>query len=55
MFLKNKQSCYSISNYLGCKSYIGKFDVELETNTLHGAVTNTRDIITFEGQTATEL
>jgi len=44
-----------MSSHLEYKGYIGKFEIDTDTNTLHGAVINTRDIITFEGQSATEL
>ena len=37
------------------KGYVGKVEVEEEAGVLYGEVINTRDVITFEGKTVTEL
>lgn len=37
------------------KGYIGKVEFDDEANVFHGEVINTRDVITFEGQSVAEL
>jgi predicted HicB family RNase H-like nuclease len=37
------------------KGYIGRVEFDDETAVFHGEVINTRDVITFQGRTATEL
>ena len=37
------------------KGYIGKIDYDDEAGTFHGEVINTRDVITFQGKSVTEL
>ncbi|HJT34724.1 MAG TPA: type II toxin-antitoxin system HicB family antitoxin [Pirellulales bacterium] len=37
------------------KGYIGKVEFDDEANVFHGDVINTRDVITFEGQSVAEL
>ncbi|MDD5093059.1 MAG: type II toxin-antitoxin system HicB family antitoxin [Dehalococcoidia bacterium] len=37
------------------KGYIGKVELDEEAGILHGEVINTRDVITFQGQTVAEI
>jgi predicted HicB family RNase H-like nuclease len=37
------------------KGYIGKVEFDDEAATLHGEVINTRDVITFQGESVAEL
>ena len=37
------------------KGYIGKVEFDDEASVFHGEVINTRDVITFEGKTVSEL
>lgn len=37
------------------KGYIGKIDYDDEVGTFHGEVVNTRDVITFQGKSVSEL
>jgi len=37
------------------KSYVGQIEFDDEAEIFHGEVINTRDVITFQGQTAAEL
>jgi predicted HicB family RNase H-like nuclease len=37
------------------KGYLGKVEFDDEAGIFHGEVVNTRDVITFEGETVTEL
>ncbi len=37
------------------KGYIGQVEFDDESNVFHGEVINTRDVITFQGQSVTEL
>ncbi|MBN2735418.1 MAG: type II toxin-antitoxin system HicB family antitoxin [Spirochaetales bacterium] len=37
------------------KGYIGEVQFDSESHIFHGEVINTRDVITFEGQTVSEL
>ncbi len=37
------------------KGYIGKVELDEEAGILHGEVINTRDVITFQGQTVEEI
>ncbi len=37
------------------KDYLGKVEFDDEANIFHGEVVNTRDVITFEGQSVDEL
>lgn len=37
------------------KGYIGKVEFDDEAGILHGEVVNTRDVITFQGESVTEL
>jgi len=37
------------------KGYIGKIDYDDEVGTFHGEVINTRDVITFQGKSVSEL
>lgn len=43
---------YTMMEY---KSYIGKVEFDAEAGIFHGEVINTRDVITFQGQSVTEL
>jgi predicted HicB family RNase H-like nuclease len=37
------------------KGYIGKVELDEESGLLHGEVINTRDVITFEGESVSEV
>ena len=37
------------------KGYIGKVEFDDEAGIFHGEVINTRDVVTFQGETVTEL
>jgi len=37
------------------KGYIGKIELDEESGLLHGEVINTRDVITFEGESVSEV
>lgn len=37
------------------KGYIGKVELDEESGLLHGEVMNTRDVITFEGESVSEV
>ena len=37
------------------KDYLARVEFDDEANIFHGEVINTRDVITFQGQSATEL
>jgi predicted HicB family RNase H-like nuclease len=37
------------------KGYIGQFEFDAQAGIFHGEVVSTRDVITFQGQTMTEL
>ena len=37
------------------RGYIGKFDADADAGILHGDVLDTRDVITFQGQSVVEL
>jgi predicted HicB family RNase H-like nuclease len=37
------------------KGYIGKVEFDDEAGTFHGEIINTRDVVTFQGQSVTEL
>jgi predicted HicB family RNase H-like nuclease len=37
------------------KGYLARIEFDDEANIFHGEVVNTRDVITFQGQSATEL
>ena len=37
------------------KGYVGKVEFDDEANSFHGEVINTRDVITFQGQSADEI
>lgn len=41
-------------NTLEYKGYTGKAEVDFEAKIIHGVVTNTRDIITFQADTIDE-
>ena len=43
------------SNRLAYKGYIGEIEFDPDAGIFHGEVINTRDVITFQGDSATEL
>lgn len=44
-----------MNNLLEYKGYVGKVDVDLEAGILHGEVMYLRDVITFQGETTSEI
>lgn len=44
-----------MSNQMKHKGYIGMFNVDTEAGILYGEVINTRDVITFQGETVAEV
>lgn len=43
------------NNTLEYKGYLAKIEIDSDTNTLYGSLTNTRDVITFSAQTVAEV
>ena len=52
---KNNSVSSAGPNRLAYRGYIGEIEFDVDAGIFHGEVINTRDVITFQGDSATEL
>jgi predicted HicB family RNase H-like nuclease len=55
LLIYNKYNRGRSENMMEYKGYIGKVDLDDEAGIFHGEVINTRDVITFQGQSLAQL